>query len=49
VTRNALFTVYAPPGIAAAAVQAHLENIQSHVRLIAPEAMTELLALYTAG
>ncbi|MBI3244146.1 MAG: hypothetical protein HYZ49_17835 [Chloroflexi bacterium] len=31
--RDALFTVYAPPGIEAAAVQAHLEDIQANVRI----------------
>jgi DNA/RNA-binding domain of Phe-tRNA-synthetase-like protein len=45
-TRNALFAVYVPPGIDRAAVQAHLENIQSKVRLIAPEATTESLTVY---
>ena len=47
-TRNALFTVYAPPGIDPAAVQAHLEDIQTDARLIAPEATTELLTVYAA-
>jgi len=45
-TRNVLFTVYVPPGIDPAAVQAHLENIQSNVRLITPEATTESLTVY---
>jgi len=48
-TRHALFTVYAPPGIDPAAVQAHLEDIQADVRLIAPEATPELLTVYIAG
>jgi len=48
-TRNALFTVYAPPGIDPAAMQAHLEDIQANVWVLAPGATTELLAVYTAG
>ena len=48
-TRHALFTVYAPPGIDPAAVQAHLEDIQANVQVIAPEAATELLTVYAAG
>lgn len=48
-TRQALFTVYAPPGIDAAAVRGHLEDIQADVRLIAPEATTELLTVYVAS
>jgi DNA/RNA-binding domain of Phe-tRNA-synthetase-like protein len=47
-THNALFTVYAPPGIDPAAVQAHLEDIQTDMRLVAPEAVTELLTVYAA-
>jgi len=47
-TRNALFTVYAPPGIEPLALQKHLEDIQTCVRLIAPQAHTELLAIYSA-
>ncbi len=42
-TRNALFTVYAPPGIAPQTVQAHLEDLRDNVLLIAPQA--EVLAL----
>ncbi len=48
-TRNVLFTVYAPPGIEVAAVQQHLEDIQANVRLVSPEALTELLKVYTAS
>jgi len=43
-TRNALFTVYAPPGIEPQAVQAHLEDLRDNVLLIAPQA--EVLALH---
>jgi DNA/RNA-binding domain of Phe-tRNA-synthetase-like protein len=45
-TRRALFTVYAPPGIGEPAVAQHLEDIQAYVRLVAPEARTELLQVY---
>jgi DNA/RNA-binding domain of Phe-tRNA-synthetase-like protein len=48
-TRNALFTVYAPPGLDPAAVQAHLEDIRANVQVIAPQSTTELLTVYTAG
>jgi len=48
-TRKALFTTYAPPGIPALAVQQHLEEIQATVRLIAPEARTELLTVYSSA
>jgi hypothetical protein len=41
-TRRALFTVYAPPGIGKEAVAEHLRDIEMFVRLIAPEAETEL-------
>jgi DNA/RNA-binding domain of Phe-tRNA-synthetase-like protein len=47
-TRNALFTTYAPPGISEQSVQQHLEGIQAHVRLFAPEAQTKLLKVYSA-
>ncbi len=47
-TRNVFFTTYAPPGIAASAVQQHLADIQANVRLIAPEARTETLRVYRA-
>jgi DNA/RNA-binding domain of Phe-tRNA-synthetase-like protein len=42
-TRRALFTVYAPPGIEAEAVQDHLEDIRANVLLVAPQAKTILL------
>lgn len=41
-TRAALFAVYAPPGIGAEAVRAHLGTILHYVRIIAPEAQVEL-------
>ena len=47
-TRRVLFTVYAPPGIAAEAVQQHLQDMEGYVRLIAPQAETELLQVSEA-
>lgn len=48
-TRRALFTVYAPPGIDEKAVREHLEDIQSNLRLVAPQAKTEVMEVYRAG
>lgn len=48
-TTSALFTVYAPPGIDAAAVEGHLRDIAAYARLIAPEAEIATLAVYRAG
>jgi DNA/RNA-binding domain of Phe-tRNA-synthetase-like protein len=45
-TRNVLFAVYAPAGIAPEAVQMHLEDIRDHVRLVSPAATVELLQVY---
>ena len=38
-TKHAVFTVYAPAGIARKAVEQHLEDIYSYVRLAAPQAL----------
>jgi DNA/RNA-binding domain of Phe-tRNA-synthetase-like protein len=48
-TRRVLFTVYAPPGIAEEAVRQHLRDMEGYVRLIAPQAETELLQVSEAG
>jgi len=48
-TRRVLFTVYAPPGIPSEAVQEHLQDMEGYVRLIAPQAETELLQVSQAG
>lgn len=45
-TRNVLFTVYAPEGIAPEAVQRHLEDTRDFVRLIAPDAEVTVLEVY---
>jgi len=48
-TRRVLFTVYGVPGIGGEAVRQHLQTIQSHVRLIAPDAVTEQLEVVGTG
>jgi DNA/RNA-binding domain of Phe-tRNA-synthetase-like protein len=48
-TYRVLFTVYAVPGIGGDAVVQHLQTIESHVRFIAPDAMTEQLEVYGSG
>jgi DNA/RNA-binding domain of Phe-tRNA-synthetase-like protein len=48
-TTRALFTVYAPPGIEELAVEQHLQDIEAYARLIAPQAVTELLEVYAAS
>ena len=47
-TRRALFTVYGPQGITRDAVQTHLLDIETYVRLIAPAAEIELSNVYGA-
>jgi DNA/RNA-binding domain of Phe-tRNA-synthetase-like protein len=41
-TRDAIFTVYVPPGIDRAALDQHLDDIIANVRLISPSARVEL-------
>lgn len=48
-TTQALFTAYAPPGIGPEQVQGHLENIRDNVLLVSPEAVVELLEVYSAA
>jgi DNA/RNA-binding domain of Phe-tRNA-synthetase-like protein len=45
-TRDALYTVYAPPGIGEEAVRRHLEDIRANVTLVAPAAVAETLEVY---
>jgi len=47
-TRHALFTVYAPPGIGAEAVRAHLEDIRDNVLLISAQAEAQSLEVHIA-
>jgi DNA/RNA-binding domain of Phe-tRNA-synthetase-like protein len=48
-TRQALFCVYAVPGIPSDAVESHLSDIATNVRLIAPHASVVHQQVYTAG
>lgn len=48
-TRAALFVVYAPPGVPSDLVEAHLDEIEANVRLIAPEAATAGRLVTVAG
>ena len=47
-TRQAVFCVYAPAGVPPEAVERHLGDIASNVRLIAPEASITHQQVYTA-
>ena len=47
-TRRVLFTVYAPAGIGAPAVETHLQHIRDNVLLVAPGAEVTALNVYTA-
>ena len=48
-TRRVVYTTYAPAGIERDAVVAHLEHITTYVRLFAPGAQTEQLAVFAAN
>jgi DNA/RNA-binding domain of Phe-tRNA-synthetase-like protein len=48
-TRRVLFAVYAPAGIGEQAVRQHLQDIQTDVMLVAPDAEVESLEVYVAG
>jgi DNA/RNA-binding domain of Phe-tRNA-synthetase-like protein len=45
-THNVLFTVYGVPGIGSKIVTQHLEGIEANVKIVAPEASTDLLKIY---
>jgi len=47
-TRNVLFTVYAPQGIAPAIVQRHLTDIWDHIMLVSPGATEVMLRVFPA-
>jgi len=47
-TTGVVFTVYAPSGIDAQAVAAHLQDIEGYVRLFAPDARVELRQVFAA-
>ncbi len=48
-TRNVVYTVYAPPGIEEDIVARHLQDIQETVILVAPDAKTEMLQVFSGG
>jgi DNA/RNA-binding domain of Phe-tRNA-synthetase-like protein len=48
-TTNALFTVYGPEGIAEAAIEKHLRDIQRYVALIAPQARPEMIGVFSGA
>lgn len=45
-TQNVLFTVYAPAGIAAQAVNDHLQDIRDNVLLVSPQAQVQILQVF---
>lgn len=47
-TTHVLYVAYAPPGVPAEAVQAHLDRVEQNVRLFAPQAVLEQKRLLTA-
>jgi len=47
-TRNVIFTVYAPAGVGAAAVRAHLDTIRGHVAAMSPGAAAAYDAIHAA-
>lgn len=47
-TNSVAYTVYAPPGVGASAVESHLADIESYVRLAHPQARRELLKVERA-
>jgi len=47
-TRRVLFTVYAPPGVDAASVAAHLDDLRSNVMLVSENARVEAVEVYNA-
>jgi DNA/RNA-binding domain of Phe-tRNA-synthetase-like protein len=47
-TRSVIFTVYAPPGVGTAAVEAHLRTLEGNARLMAPETEVVLSTILTA-
>ncbi len=48
-TTAALFVAYAPPGVAAAAIEAHLEEIEANARLVGPGCETIERSTIVAG
>ncbi len=48
-TRQALFAVYAPPGIPERAIAQHLEDLRAAIGLFSPDAAVEALTVYGAA
>ncbi len=46
VTRNVIYTTYAPAGIPQASITRHLQDIEGYVRTFSPVAKTELLQVF---
>ena len=46
-TRNVVFTVYTPEGIDEQAVAGHLQDIRDFILIFAPQALVELLKVYS--
>ncbi len=47
-TENVLFTVYGVPGVSEQAVHQHLEGIATNVHVVCPQAIIEVLQVYSA-
>jgi DNA/RNA-binding domain of Phe-tRNA-synthetase-like protein len=47
-TTRALFTTYAVPGVSEQALRQHLEGVAANVRIVAPDAQTDLLEICSA-
>ncbi len=47
-TRNVVFTAYGVPGIGAQPVRQHMEGLERYVRIVSPNATTDLLEVYGA-
>jgi DNA/RNA-binding domain of Phe-tRNA-synthetase-like protein len=47
-TSHVVYVAYAPPGVPAGAVRAHLQAVEANVRLVSPQAVTEQQELLLA-
>jgi DNA/RNA-binding domain of Phe-tRNA-synthetase-like protein len=45
-TRNVIYTTYAPAGIAVSSITRHLKDIEGYVRMVSPQARTELMQVF---
>lgn len=46
-TKNVIFTVYAPAGVDAQAVESHLRDIQENIQIVSPQAEVEALQVFS--